>query len=56
MAVWCLEQTGQVNLPAGRQDLLSDDGPVDLYEAGLIHRTSVCHLVRRAKRDGPAQG
>ncbi len=48
MAVWCLGQVGQAKHLAGRLDLLSDEGPVDLYEEGLLHRTSVCQLVHRA--------
>jgi hypothetical protein len=52
VAVWCLGQVGQARLLAGRPDLLSDEGTVDLYEDGVLDRTSVCHLVRRALRDG----
>ena len=48
MAVWCLGQVGQAKHLAGRLDLLSDEGLVDLYEDGILNRTSVCHLVRRA--------
>ncbi len=51
MAAWCLGQVGQEKLLAGRSDLLSDEGPVDLYEDGLLNRTSVRHLVRRAIGD-----
>jgi hypothetical protein len=51
-AVWCLGQVGQARLLAGRPDLLSAEGTVDLYEDGVLDRTSVCHLVRRALRDG----
>jgi len=48
MAVWCLGQVGQTKPLAARFDLLSDDGPVDLYEDGTLNRTSVCRLVRQA--------
>ena len=48
MAVWCLGQVGQAQLLAGRPELLGDAGPVDLYEDGLLNRTSVCRLVQRA--------
>lgn len=47
MAVWCLGQTGQAGLLAGRQNLLADDGPVGLYEDGVLHRTSVRRLVQQ---------
>lgn len=52
-AAWCLGQVGQGRLLTGRPDLLSDEGPVDLYEDGHLNRTSVCQLVRRAIGDGP---
>lgn len=41
MAVWCLAQAGELDSLAGRPDLLSDDGPVDLYRDGQLGRTSV---------------
>jgi HEAT repeat protein len=47
MAVWCLGQVGQGKLLAGKPDLLSDEGPVDVYEDGLLKRNSVSYLVRR---------
>jgi methylated-DNA-[protein]-cysteine S-methyltransferase len=47
MAVWCLGQVGQTRSLASRSDLLTDEGPVDLYENGFLQRTSVCDLVRR---------
>jgi hypothetical protein len=53
MAAWCLGQVGQAQFLADRPDLLSDDGPVDLYENGSLHRTSVRRLVRQALGDGP---
>jgi methylated-DNA-[protein]-cysteine S-methyltransferase len=55
MAVWCLGQVGQAKLLADRSDLLSDEGPVDLYEDGRLKRTSVCDLVRRALCDRPVE-
>ena len=56
MAVWCLGQVGRAKLIARRPDLSADEGPVDLYENGLLSRTSVCRLVRRALRDSAAAG
>ncbi|MFH1919058.1 MAG: DVU0298 family protein [Planctomycetota bacterium] len=56
MAVWCLGQAGQAKLLARRPDLLSDEGPVDLYEDRQFTRTSVCRLARQALSDGPAAG
>jgi hypothetical protein len=47
-AVWCLGQCGRADGLAGRDDLLADEGPVDLYEGGSLGRTTVCRLVRRA--------
>jgi methylated-DNA-[protein]-cysteine S-methyltransferase len=47
MSVWCLGQVGEVTALTDRSDLLSDDGPVDLYENGLLERTRVNELVRR---------
>jgi AraC family transcriptional regulator of adaptative response/methylated-DNA-[protein]-cysteine methyltransferase len=45
MAAWCLVQIGKRELLAGRADLLSDDGQVELYENGQIELTSVRTLV-----------
>jgi hypothetical protein len=56
MAVWCLNETGRAELVADRPELLSDEGPVDLYEDGRLVRTSVSQLVGRALSDGPAEG
>jgi len=47
-AVWCLGRVGRVSTLAGRSDLLSDEGAVALYEKGVLERTSVGELVRRA--------
>ena len=55
MAVWCLSEVGLAELLADRPELLSDEGPVDLYEDGLLSRTTVSHLVERALSDGPAE-
>lgn len=46
MTVWCLGQLGRRDLFAGRRDLLSDDGPVDLYQNGQLGRTTVRALAR----------
>ena len=48
MSVWCLDRLGRTELLAGRSDLLGDDGPVDLYEDGVLTRTSVGQLSQRA--------
>jgi len=48
MSVWCLAQLGQTGVLAGRSDLRIDDGAVDLYEDGVLMRTSVGRLSRRA--------
>jgi HEAT repeat protein len=55
MAVWCLREVGRVDLLADRPDLLADEEPVDLYEGGMISRTTVSQLVQRALSAGPAQ-
>ena len=47
-AVWCLDRVGKATTLEDRPDLLSDEGPVALYEGGSIRRTSVGALVRRA--------
>lgn len=56
MAVWCMGEVGQASLLAARKELLCDEGSVDVYEDGNLKRTGVCHLVRRALRDGAVQG
>jgi len=56
MAVWCLGRVGRTKLLADRPNLVSDEGPVDHYEDGLLSRTSVRDLVRRTLRDEPAEG
>jgi methylated-DNA-[protein]-cysteine S-methyltransferase len=48
MAVWCLGQLRQTKFLAHRPDLLSDQGPVDLYQDGFLNRTSVGHLAQQA--------
>ena len=55
MAAWCLGQAGQAKLLGARPDLLSDDGPVSLYEDGTINRISVGHLVQQALRGVPTE-
>jgi len=49
IAVWCLGQVGQGKLLADRPDLLCDEGPVDLYEDGILSRTSVSQLVQMVR-------
>ena len=48
MSVWCLTRLEQTEVLAGRSDLRTDDGAVDLYEDGVLMRTSVGRLIRRA--------
>nr|CAJ31190.1 conserved hypothetical protein [uncultured sulfate-reducing bacterium] len=45
MAVWCLVQAGKQEIVAGRKDLLSDDGPAQLYDDGQLDRTTVRALL-----------
>jgi len=52
MAAWCLGQCGRSEHLVGRDDLLADEAPVDLYENGHLARTSVGRLVERALGDG----
>ena len=57
MAVWCLGQLGRSRVLADRPELRCDEGPVDIYEDGLLNRTSVGELSRRviaqARPHGP---
>jgi hypothetical protein len=46
MAVWCLDQLGSSDHLGDVQPLAADSGPVDLYQAGDLARTSVGELVR----------
>jgi len=55
MAVWCLQEVGRADLLANRPDLIADEGFVDLYEGGMITRTSVSQLVQRAFSAKPAE-
>ena len=48
MSVWCLARLEQTEVLASRSDLRTDDGAVDLYEDGVLMRTSVGRLIRRA--------
>jgi HEAT repeat protein len=45
MAVWCLGQVGKAKLLADRRDLLSDGGPVDLYQNRSVRPTTVREMV-----------
>ena len=59
MAAWCLRQCGRGDIPARRDDLLSDRGPVEIYEDGDLVRVTVGQLVREARADvdcGPSDG
>jgi hypothetical protein len=44
MTVWCLNQLGRRDLFANRSDLLSDDGPVEVYQDGRLEHTTVSAL------------
>ena len=48
MAVWTLDRLGRGDLVAGYDALLEDEGTVDLYEGGMLTRTTVAVLARRA--------
>ncbi len=54
IAAWCLGRVGRTTTLAERADLLSDEGPVLLYEGGSLQRTSVGELVQRALAAGDA--
>jgi|APSaa5957512622_1039677.scaffolds.fasta_scaffold04459_6 hypothetical protein len=56
MAVWCLTRLGRTELLADHSDLLGDDGPVDLYEDGVLTRTSVGWLSRCALGEEEIEG
>jgi len=49
MAVWCLGQCGLGELLAEREDLLSDQCPVDLFEDGDLVSRTAGELTRRAR-------
>ena len=49
MAVWCLGQIGRSDLVSGRPELMSDDGPVDLYRERALSRTTVGELAEWAR-------
>jgi hypothetical protein len=59
MAAWCLWRCGRGDILAKRSDLLSDRGPVEIYEDGELVGTTVGQLVgeSRAAADwDPAAG
>ena len=47
MAVWCLARVGDGGGLMDRNELLEDEGPVDLYEGRVVRRTTVAELTRR---------
>ena len=58
-AAWCLRMCGRGDIPAGRSDLLADQGQVEMYVDGDIVQVAVCQLVREARADadrGPTNG
>jgi len=48
LAAWCLGRVRPVGLEEALQGLLGDDGPVELYDRGELHRTTVGRLAREA--------
>jgi hypothetical protein len=48
MAVWCLGQIGRPDLLSDWPELLTDDGPVDLYQERYLSRTTVGELAEQA--------
>jgi hypothetical protein len=52
-AVWCLARLGRTAALAGRHDLRSDDGPVDLFEDGILHHTTVARVLEGALGSEP---
>ena len=48
MAVWCLGRIERQDLLSDRPELLTDDGPVDLYQERTLSRTTVGELAERA--------
>jgi hypothetical protein len=45
-AVWCLREAGRRDVLRDRADVLDDDGPVEIYAGGRLHRTRVGRLAR----------
>ena len=48
LAAWCLGRVRPPGLAEALQDLLTDDGPVTLYDREQLRRTSVGELAREA--------
>lgn len=48
MAVWALHELGRNDLLDQRPHLREDEGPVQLFENGVLRRTSVAGLMQRA--------
>jgi HEAT repeat protein len=55
MAVWCLTKVGRAELLRDRPELLSDEGPVEVYENGRLNGTTVSQLAQRGTSSAPAQ-
>jgi len=55
MAVWCLGEIGETGALAGRSDLFTDEGAVNVYENRQVRETTVGHLTRRVLAEA-AQG
>jgi hypothetical protein len=51
-AAWCLGKVGKSTALADRADLLSDKGPVAIYEDGSLERTTVGVLAQRVLAAG----
>ena len=48
VAVWCLDKVGRAELLADREDLLDDQGVVDLYEDGKLMSATISDLTKNA--------
>lgn len=48
MAVWCLQELGRIDIISEHGHLLTDDGPVEVYEDRHIHHTTVKELAAGA--------
>lgn len=48
MAVWCLGRIGRADVLVDRAELTSDEGGADVYEDGLLRRTTVARLTETA--------
>jgi hypothetical protein len=56
LAAWCLGKLQAASYLAGRDALLKDESPVELFTDGQLVCTSVGELARAALESGPAAG